>query len=116
MLPGMRGMNPRQVQAAMKKMGIKQEEMEGVEEVIIRTTDTEFVIKDPSVTRISMQGQDTFQVVGTVTEESKKEGGIPMEDIKLVAQQANVSEAEAKKALEDCGGEPAEAIIKLMSG
>jgi len=38
-----------------------------------------------------------------------------MEDIKLVAERAGVSEDEARQALDECGGEPAEAIIKLMS-
>ena len=40
---------------------------------------------------------------------------IPEEDVELVATQANVSKEEARKALEECNGEPAEAIIKLMS-
>src|SRR5439155_391861 len=40
---------------------------------------------------------------------------IPDEDVKLVAEKAGVSEEEALKALEDAGGEPAEAIIRLMS-
>ncbi len=40
---------------------------------------------------------------------------IPDEDVKLVAEKAGVSEEEARKALEDAGGEPAEAIIRLMS-
>ena len=114
MMPGMRGMNPKQMQAAMRRMGIQQEEMEGVEEVIIKTYDKEIRITEPSVTMITMQGQKTFQIAGNV-EETEKEGAIPIEDIKLVAEQANVSEEEARQALEECDGEPAEAIIYLMS-
>ena len=46
MMPGMgRGVNPRQMKQAMKRMGISQEEMQGVEEVVIRTADKEYVIK-----------------------------------------------------------------------
>jgi len=41
---------------------------------------------------------------------------IPNEDIELVASQAGVSQEKAKAALEECDGEPAEAIIKLMGG
>ena len=41
---------------------------------------------------------------------------IPNEDIELVASQAGVSPDKAREALEECGGEPAEAIIKLMGG
>jgi len=33
-----------------------------------------------------------------------------------VASQADVSQEEARIALEECGGKPAEAIIKLMGG
>ena len=114
MMPGMRGMNPKQMKAAMRRMGIEQEELEGVEEVIIKTYDKEIRIKDAAVTVVTMQGQKTFQVAGNV-EETEKEGAIPIEDIKLVAEQANVSEEEARHALEECDGEPAEAIIHLMS-
>ena len=46
---------------------------------------------------------------------SEETTSIPNEDIELVASQAGVSHEDAKKALEECGGEPAEAIIKLMS-
>ena len=65
MMPGMgRGVNPRQMKQAMKRMGISQEEMQGVEEVIIRTADKEYVIKDAAVTCVTMHGQKTYQVVG----------------------------------------------------
>src|SRR3989442_1137674 len=49
MIPGGR-VNPRQMRQAMKRMGIEQEELEGVEEVIIRTASKEYVIRDPNVT------------------------------------------------------------------
>lgn len=122
-MPGMRGMNPRQMQQAMKKMGIKTEEMKDVEEVIIRMQGRSLVIKKPDVTLMEVQGQKTYQVVGEPeviegdVEISSEPIGIviPEEDIELVAAQANVSYEEAKKALEECNGEPAEAIIKLMS-
>lgn len=114
MIPGGRGMNPKHMKAMMKKHGINIEEMNDVEEVIIKTSQKTIIFRDASVTCMDVQGQKTYQVVGT-PEEVASESGIPQEDIELVAQQAGVSEEEAKKALEDCGGEPAEAIIKLMS-
>ncbi|MCK5038376.1 MAG: nascent polypeptide-associated complex protein [Thermoplasmata archaeon] len=119
MMPG--GMNPRQMQQAMKKLGIKSEEMMDVEEVIIKMQDRSLVIKKPDVTMMEVQGQKTFQVVGepeTVYGEVSSEPVglvIPDEDIELVAMQANVSHEQARKALEECDGEPAEAIISLMS-
>jgi nascent polypeptide-associated complex subunit alpha len=101
----------------MKQMGIETEEIEGVEEVIIRTVSKEYVFRRADVTKTTIQGQETWQIVGE-PEVGEKEGeiSIPEEDIKLVAEKANVSEQEARKALEECDGEPAEAIVKLMSG
>jgi len=56
MIPGGR-VNPRQMKQAMKRMGIEQEELDGVEEVLIRTADKEYVIRKPSVSAITAQGQ-----------------------------------------------------------
>ncbi len=120
-MPGMKGMNPRQMQQAMKRLGIKSEEMRDVEEVIIKTQDKSYVITKPEVTMMEVQGQKTFQIVGDPEivhgEVSSEPVGlvIPEEDIELVAMQANVSYEKAKEALVECDGEPAEAIIKLMS-
>jgi len=120
MMPGGR-MNPKQMKAMMKRMGIEQEEMPDVEEVIIRTRTKEIVVKDAVVTAVTVQGQKTYQVVGTPQERERKkeetedEGGIPEDDIKLVMSQTGCSASEARKALEETDGSPAEAILKLMS-
>ena len=122
-MPGMRGVNPKQMKQAMKKMGIVQEDMEGVDEVIIKARGETYVFKKPEVQVTTMQGQKTFQVVGDheiikgdVPVSTEPIGiVIPDEDVELVAGQANVSHEEALAALEECNGEPAEAIIKLMS-
>ena len=122
-MPGMRGVNPRQMKQAMKKMGIIQEDMEGVDEVIIKAKGETYVFKKPEVQVTIMQGQKTFQIVGDheiikgdVPVSTEPVGiVIPDEDVELVASQANVSPEEALAALEECNGEPAEAIIKLMS-
>ncbi|MCK5024272.1 MAG: nascent polypeptide-associated complex protein [Thermoplasmata archaeon] len=125
MMPGMRGVNPRQMKQAMKKMGIVQEDMEGVNEVIIKAKGETYVFKKPEVQVTIMQGQKTFQIVGDheiikgdvdVTTTPEPAGiEIPDEDVELVASQANVSPEAALAALEECNGELAEAIIKLMS-
>jgi nascent polypeptide-associated complex subunit alpha len=121
MMPGMgRGVNPRQMKQAMKRMGISQEDMEGEEEVIIRTADKEYVIKDASVSAITMQGQKTYQVVGEAEvrprQAVKEEGpGIPEEDVQLVMSQTGASKEKAVQALKECDGQPAEAILKIMS-
>jgi nascent polypeptide-associated complex subunit alpha len=123
MIPGGRA-NPRQMRQAMKRLGIEQEQMDGVEEVVIRTATKEYVIRDANVTAMTAQGQKIWTVVGEPIVRDrvgakKPEGAaplaIPEEDVKLVAEKAGVSEEDARKALEDAGGEPAEAIIRLMS-
>jgi nascent polypeptide-associated complex subunit alpha len=121
----MRGVNPRQMQMAMKRMGIETTEMKDVEEVIIRTRDKDIVVTGAQVTVVSMKGQKTYQVAGEGEEirERGASGDAPQapagpsvnpEDVALVAAQAKVSEDEAREALVETGGEPAEAIIYLM--
>ena len=120
MMPGGR-MNPKQMKAMMKRMGIDQEEVPGVEEVIIKTKTKELVFKDVVVTAVSVQGQKTYQIVGIPQErerrreEGEEEGGVPEDDIKLVMSQTGCTAAEAKKALQETDGAPAEAILKIMS-
>ena len=101
----------------MQKMGMDTKSLDDVQDVTIRTSDKQIVIEEPSVMSISMQGQNMFQVTGgtireeTITSETKVT--IPEEDVKMVAEQANVSMDDAKKALEGSGGDLAEAIVSL---
>lgn len=108
MIPGMGGMNPRQMQRLMQQMGIKSEEIESTR-VIIEKEGERLVIDKPQVTLIEMQGQKSYQIIG----EARAESLVGGDDVKLVAEQAGVSEAEAKKALEEAKGDIAEAIMKL---
>ena len=109
MFPGMGKINPAQIQRMMKQMGIKSESLEA-ERVIFELKDKKFVVENPTVTVVDMQGQKTYTVMGETKEESK---GVPVEDIKMVAEQAGVSKEKAKKALEETAGDIAEAITKL---
>ena len=106
------GMNPKMLKKAMKQMGMKQEDLDA-EEVIIKLSDKELVIKNPSVAKVEVMGQETFQVSGSVEERSLKK--FKEEDVETVKSQANCDEEEAKKALEETDGNIAEAIIKLKS-
>src|SRR3972149_211462 len=63
MVPGGR-MNPKQMKQMMKRLGIEQEEIAGVEEVVIRTATKEYVFSRAQVTMMTVQGQKTVQVVG----------------------------------------------------
>tara|TARA_Y100000310_G_C20646348_1_gene796826 strand:- start:453 stop:779 length:327 start_codon:yes stop_codon:yes gene_type:complete len=104
------GINPKDMQKAMKKMGVRQEEI-SAKEVVIKTNDKNLVIKDPQVMKVNMMGQETFQISGEIMEES----GVSEEDVNTVALQADVSEEEARKALEKNKGDLAEAILDLQN-
>ncbi len=111
----MPGGNPRQMKRMMKKMGMKSEELDA-KKVIIETEDKKLVFEDAQVINMKVQGQNMYQIIGDPREEAP-EGKvlIPDEDIKMVAERTGVSEEEAKKALEESNGEPAEAIINLST-
>jgi len=101
------GINPKQMQKMMNQMGMKQEEIPA-SEVIIKGP-KEIIIKNPHVMKVDMMGQETFQITGEVSEGS----GISKDDVLTVSVQADVSEEEAKKALEETKGDLAEAIMNL---
>jgi len=109
------GMNPRDMQQAMKRLGIKQEEIEA-EEVIIRTPNKDLVIKNPNVSKINLMGQETYQVMGSAIEVDRNESiEINEDDAMTVMEQTNCTKEEASEALEQSNGNIAEAILKLRS-
>jgi len=127
---GFRGMSPKQMARMMKKMGIEQNDLKGVKEVIIRFDDKEWLISNPQVAMIKQAGSESYQVSGTKIErpltigvsetgderlsvEEPKEIEIPVEDAALVAGQTGVSIEEAIDALKETEGDLAAAILKL---
>jgi len=101
---------------AMKRMGMKQEEIDDAQQVIIKCESREIVIDNPQVSKINMMGQDTFQVVGEISErDSDTSPDIVEDDVKTVMEQCNVSEDEASKAIEEAEGDLAKAIMDLQS-
>jgi len=111
---GMRGVNPRAMNQMMKQMGIDTKEIDNVEQVIIRTPDTDIIFDDASVTKVAAPGMLTYQVVGN-PREVPREIPIPDEDVRLVAEQTGKTPDEAKAALENSDGDLAGAIMKLGS-
>jgi nascent polypeptide-associated complex subunit alpha len=103
------GMNPKMLKQAMKKMGVKQEELDAYE-IIIKTRDGDYVIKDPQVMKVNMMGQESLQVTGDM---QKLEEEFKADDVKLVMEQAKCTEEEAREALEKSNGDIAQAILEL---
>lgn len=91
-------LNPREMEKMMKKMGMKQEEIDA-EEVIISCKHKKLIIRNPQVTKINMMGQETLQVLGDIEEEEIS--GFKDEDIHIVMEQTGCNREEAKKALEE---------------
>lgn len=123
--------NAKQMQMMMRRLGMTTREVDGVEEVIIRTRDQEHYFRSPEVTIMTVQGVTTYQVVGEP--ELRPRGATPSaggaavpvgppppsgpaeEDVALVMEQANVPRDEALAALRESDGAPAEAIMKILS-
>ncbi len=104
------GVNPSQMKGMMKKMGISQEELP-VKRVVFEMSEGNLIIENPNVVRIKMQGQESFQVTGEIFEESVE--AFSVEDVEMVATQTGKDEDLVRTALEEAGGDIAEAIMKL---
>lgn len=109
-------MNPRQMQQMMKKMGIQQNEIDA-DEVIIKCSDQIIRIVNPSVQKVNMMGQKSYQISGEESVEAIDSNQVEYneDDISTVVQQANVSKEDAEKALQETDGNIAEAILLLTA-
>lgn len=113
----------------MRRMGVDFQQLDAVTEVLIRFPDRELVLTEPQVVTMQGQGDNVYQIIGqaeerSLTVSSEAEEGAPKavaitfseEDVQLVANQANVSEEEAREALRAAEGNLARAIIALTEG
>ena len=102
------GIDPKKMQAMMKQMGIKQEEIPALR-VIIEKEDGKIVIDNPNVQKIVMQGQESWQITGEAREEKE---GFSDDDVNMVMEKTGKSRDEVESVLEETG-DLAEAILKL---
>lgn len=115
--------NPRQMQKAMKQMGIKQNSIDDVVEVVIRTRTNEIVLKGADVMCVEMGGSKSYQISGP--EIVRPLGGdgtdsapavdFDASDVELVMGQTGCDREKAIEALTATDGQPAEAILKIMT-
>ena len=108
-------MDNRNARRMMDRLGINMKEIQGVQEVVIKTPDKEMHITNDSVSEVNAQGQRVFQVMGDVEEVEVERKTFSDEDVLLVQQQTGVSKEKAIAALEGSDGEVARAILKLTS-
>lgn len=136
----MPGMDPRQMAMMMKRMGVEMADIEGVEEILVRTKDADYRFRKASVSVIRAQGSETWQIQGKPEKTMRAPAAAPAaakpvapvasplsapsapaaaaasisaDDVRLVAAQTGKSEREARAALEATGGDLAEAILRL---
>jgi len=120
----MYGMSPKDIERAMRRLGIKVEQVEAVRVEIHLPDGAKLVVEDPQVLVIRAKGQPPMlQILGEPkrvepepAEAGEEAPAFTDEDVALVAEQAGVSLEEARKALEETGGDIAEAILKLQGG
>ncbi|MFQ5920541.1 MAG: nascent polypeptide-associated complex protein [Nitrososphaerales archaeon] len=106
----------RELRRMLGKMGLDMNQLNNVEEVVIRTNEKEIIVRSPTVAELKGQDSTIFQVVGDDIEEKQRE--VPKfkdEDVMLVAQQAGVSKEAALQALTEAQGDLAKAILSLTT-
>ncbi len=105
--------NPKQMEAMMKRMGIKQVTIPA-NEVVIRCNDRIIKIIEPSVTKINMIGEETFQISGRIEEsELDSTPEISEDDINTIVEQTGVKPELAREALIRNKGDLAKTILEL---
>ena len=101
--------NPKQIEKAMRRMGMQMTEIPA-EEVVIKTPEKEIVIEEPHISKINMMGQETFQITGEVSEREREK--FSENDIRMIMEKTGADEEEAEDALHETN-DIAEAILKL---
>lgn len=112
-------MNPKKMQAMMKQLGISQQEVDASRVIIEKNDDTRIIIKNPSVLKVNMSGQETFQISGEISESSEENNEDPNkkleEDILTIVEQTGISKEQAAIELEKHNFDLADTIISLSN-
>lgn len=106
----------REMRRMLDKMGLNMQELENIEEVVIKTDTKEIFLIKPQV--IEMKGKDMtiFQIIaGDIEEKEREVPTFKEEDIILVMQQTSSSREKAIMALTDTKGDIAQAILNLTT-
>jgi alpha-NAC-related protein len=106
----MMNINPAQMKAMMKQMGIKQEDISALR-VIIERENENIIIENPNVLKMVVQGKESWQITGDSRTEGKE--GFSEEDVKIVMDKTGKSEKEVRNVLEKFKGDLSESILEL---
>ncbi len=113
MFPGLGGINPAQMQKMMQQMGIKTDKVDAKKVVFEMQDGKKLEIESPEITKMTIQGTETYQVIGSAKEVAETKLLFSEDDIQLVQEKTNCSKEMAKKELEKTKGDIAEAILNL---
>jgi len=102
--------NPKQIEGMMKKMGIAQQQIDA-KRVIIELDDENIIIDEPSVVKINMQGNESYQINGESRTESKE--GFSEQDVNIVIEKTGAKKDQVIKFLKENNGDIALAIIEF---
>ena len=105
-------LDPKKMQAVMKQMGISQEDIPASKVTIEKEDGGKIIINNPSVAKIKAQGQESFQITGDISDDSKENESFSEKDIKTIMEKTGCTEKKAIAALEKTG-DLAEAILLL---
>ena len=113
MIPGLGGMNPAQMKAMMRQLGIKSEDLDARRVTIELSDGVKIIFDSPQVNAVDMKGNKTYTITGDAREVRGETPAFTDEDVDMVAEQANASNEDARKALEENDGDLAAAIAAL---
>ena len=104
------GIDPSKMKAMMKQMGIKQEQIDAGKVIIEKNEGRRIIIENPNVIKMTMQGQDSWQITGDAREE--EETGFNEEDVQMIMDKTGKSKAQVLEVLDETG-DIAETIVRL---
>ncbi|MEZ0346562.1 MAG: nascent polypeptide-associated complex protein [Infirmifilum sp.] len=117
----MKRLSPREQRRILERMGLSLKDLSDVEEVVLKMRDKVILIKNPVVQVLEVKGGGRIYQISGAEEESPisspitPPSEIAEEDIDLVVAQTGASRDEARKALEESGGDIAKAILVIQS-
>ncbi|MEK6904516.1 MAG: nascent polypeptide-associated complex protein [Nanoarchaeota archaeon] len=105
------GMNKKAMEQAMKKLGVKQEEIDAAEVIIKTKSGSDLIIRNPQVMKVNMMGQETIQITGKIEE------ALPFseDDINTVMEQTGADKITAIEKLKENNGDLAKTIMDLKA-
>lgn len=111
-------LDPKKMQAMMKQLGIKSEDIEAKRVIIEKPDNRKIIIENPSITKINMQGQEQFQISGDAREESEtkdaeNEGDLEQDIATIMEKTGKTDKDEVALCLEKNEGDIAKTIIEL---